>query len=67
MTKRRPNLRPNLRRLVNSWSARALVLVAGIASAWELVPSLRADLPGWVPGLVAVCALLSRILSEPRK
>jgi len=59
--------RPNLRRLVNSWSARALWLIAGIASVGEILPSIRADLPGWVPGVVAGCALILRVVTEGRK
>lgn len=59
--------RPNLRRLVNSWSARALWLIAGIASASEILPGLRDDLPGWVPAVVAACALISRSVTGERK
>jgi hypothetical protein len=59
--------KPNLRRLVNSWSARALWLIAGIASVSEILPSIRSDLPGWVPGIVAVCALILRVVTEGRK
>lgn len=54
--------RLNLRRLINSWSARALWVVAGIASASEIMPGLREDLPRWVPGVVAGCALLLRAI-----
>jgi hypothetical protein len=53
--------RMNIRRLVNSWSARALWVVAGIASASEIIPGLRDDLPSWVPGVVAGCALILRV------
>ena len=63
MTRRRPNLR----RLVNSWSARALWLIAGIASASEILPGLRDDLPRWVPAVVAACALISRAVTGERK
>lgn len=52
--------RPNLRRLVNSWSARALWLIAGVASVSEILPGIREDLPRWVPAVVAGCALVLR-------
>ncbi len=58
--------RPNLRRLVNSWSARALWLIAGIASASEILPGIRDDLPRWVPAVVAACALLARAFQGER-
>lgn len=63
MTKRRPNLR----RLVNSWSARALGVIVAIGGTLEFLPQVSAYLPRWVVVAVAACAWLSRAVTEARK
>jgi hypothetical protein len=59
--------KPNLRRLLNSWSARALAVIAAVGTTAEFLPTVAEYLPRGVLGFVAGCALLSRAWTEAKR